>query len=351
MAAGSKTTRTLIISLLFCVSCSFAENVNVSGVTTGIVGDYERFTCDFISDSETEVRWMYKFKNGNTVQVEESEMLKPLDTVKWTPSTKVQSSTSFILLKSSELQEILCDHSQTQKALPLDLQDLTTVAADEDPCLKAQASGRDGKPVTVVQTTSPSLVSPYRQTHYINGHALKVIYPTEVSTVRLTCFSYGEIPAWSIKKEDISKLRFAAWAPAALDADCKQQVLEIYEVARNPDNEVNFALECRTGSASAPLDLTYKFAELPFSRNTAPDLNATENCINQIVDQFYGKELTGVGVASSFVIILMMAGMAIMKKQLNQQQNINKELQNQPSASGGSNTGSSSVGPEPVRNA
>lgn len=58
-------------------------------------------------------------------------------------------------------------------------------------------------------------------------------------------------------------------------------------------------------------------ADIPMTRNI--DFNRTEECVNEVVEQFYGKELTGVGVASSFVIVLMMVGMAIMKKQLNNQ--------------------------------
>lgn len=50
------------------------------------------------------------------------------------------------------------------------------------------------------------------------------------------------------------------------------------------------------------------------------DMNATENCIDQVVEQFYNKELTGVGVGSSAAIILMMVGIAVLKRQLNQQQ-------------------------------
>ncbi|CAL8109533.1 unnamed protein product [Orchesella dallaii] len=347
MAATSKPIWKLVASLLFmCSTCSFAEGVILSGVQNGIVGNYEWFTCTFTADRKEETEWMYKFKNGNSMPVEESDMLKPFETVDWNSTTKVLSITSLILLKSSEIEKISCRHSQ--EFLNLEIQDLTTVTADEDPCLKAKASGRDGKPVTVVQTISPALLSPYRKSHYMSGHTLKVIYPTEVSQVRLTCLSYGVPPAWSIKEDDLPKLKFASWSQAqsSLGSDCKQQVLEIYDVKGSSGDEVKFPLECRSESGSTPLELTFKFADDATTRNN-PNFTATENCINQVVDQFWNKELTGVGVASSFVIILMMAGMAIMKKQLNQQQNENRELQNKPSNSG---TGSSAdgAGPSPA---
>lgn len=56
------------------------------------------------------------------------------------------------------------------------------------------------------------------------------------------------------------------------------------------------------------------------------DLNSTENCINTIVDKFYNNELTGVGVGSGLTIIGMMAGIAVLKKKLNEQQVMINEI-------------------------